>query len=138
MERDDRVIAHPTLPYRLMKHIAKSARPCTGRLLSTSINGILKEADKPSCWQELLTFGASILEQLVTGGGRHNLTSTVKKRVEAFPAELTCKWNEICSSNPAAGATRSKLNMSEDQAFAAAISSKLEDGNIRAIVTLLK
>src|SRR6218665_1018043 len=137
VERDDQTIAHPTLPFRLMKHIPKAARPCTGRLLSTLINGILKEADKPSRWQALLTFGASILEQPIRGGRRHNLTSTVKKRVESFPTEWTRKWYEICSANPAAEKARSRLKMSEDQAVAAAVASKLEDGNIRAAVRIL-
>ena len=45
VERDDRIIAHPTPPYRLMKLIPKAARPCAGKLLSTLINGILTEAD---------------------------------------------------------------------------------------------
>src|SRR6218665_4204227 len=98
-----------------MKHIPKAARPCTGRLLSTLIKGILKEADKPSRFQALLTFGASILEQPIRGGRRHNPTSTVKKRAESFPTEWTRKWDEICSAHPTAEKARSKLKINKNQ-----------------------
>src|ERR1043165_4891804 len=76
---------HPTLPHRLLKHIPKGARAQTGRLLINIINKILNDAENPNRWQMLLNFGAAILEQPIKGGRRHNLTSTIKKRVDHFP-----------------------------------------------------
>jgi hypothetical protein len=128
---------HPTLPHKLMKHIPRAARPCTGTLLTTIINGILRDADEPARWHALLTFGAGILEQPVRGGRRHNWTSTVKKRVEVFPTEWPHKWEEMSSQNIRAGKAGGRSKLSEDQAVAAAVASKLEDGNIRAAVRIL-
>jgi len=112
-------ITHPSLPHRILKRIPKAARPCTGRLLISIINKILKDAENPTAWHMLLTFGAGILEQPTRGGRRHNLTSTIKKRVEEFPTEWPRKWAEISSNELKDNNYRKRSKLNDDQAVVA-------------------
>src|SRR6218665_1069960 len=79
-----RIIFHPEPKSRILKHIPKAARSCTGRLLTTIINKILADPSTLHHWQVLLSFAAIVLEQPMRGGKRHNLTSTIKKQTEDF------------------------------------------------------
>ena len=130
-------IKHPSLPHRLLKRIPKAARPQTGRLLTTIINKILNDSRNPTTWQMLLTFGAAILEQPKRGGRRHNLSSAIKKRVDDFQTTWQLKRDEIFSENPSSINNKERSKAADDQAVAAAVASKLEDGNIRAAIRIL-
>lgn len=100
---------HPIMRLKILKRIPKAARPVTGRLLTIIINKIFREADNPAHWHMLLTFGAGILEQPRRGGKRHNLTATIKSRVEVFLTEWQRKWAEITTEFTIT-ATLEKLN----------------------------
>src|SRR6218665_2523993 len=79
-----RIIFHPEPKRRILKHIPKAARSCTGRLLTTIINKILADPSTLHNWQVLLSFAAIVLEQPMRGGRQHNITSHIKRRTEEF------------------------------------------------------
>src|SRR6218665_2279976 len=127
-----RIIFHPEPKSRILKHIPKAARSCTGRL---TINKIL--ASTLHHWQVLLSFAAIVLEQPMREGRRHNLTSTIKKRAEDFfhtwPDKGALLFDQHLQDCRLSGNGK---NM-DDNARATAISSKLEEGNINAAVRIL-
>ena len=129
---------HPTLQHRLLKHIPKAARHSLCGLLTTVINRILLDPLSPEPWRLLLSFGAFTLTQTVRGGKRHNLTSKIKARVENFfsaaPSGLTNLFAPQYSQESGAAGRR---GAGGEQALAAAVAAKLEDGNIRAAARIL-
>src|SRR6218665_2912122 len=122
---------HPIMRFKILKHIPKAARPVTGRLLTVIINKILREADNPAHWHMLLTFGAGILEQPKRGGKRHNLTATIKSRVEVVLTEWQRKWAEVTTESTINSKAR-KNQLDDEKKNKKKVASKLEDGNIRA------
>jgi len=55
-----RNISHPEPESRILKHIPKATRPCTGRLLTTIINKTLADPSTLHHWQILLSFAAIV------------------------------------------------------------------------------
>lgn len=130
------VIPHPYLQTRLIKHIPKAARHSLCGLLTTIIGRILQDPDALLPWQHLLAFGALTLARPTRGGRRHNLSSKIKTRASEFfervPDEVQTLFTP-CESSALGG----RGVMSREQTIAAAVSAKLEDGNIRAAARIL-
>jgi hypothetical protein len=70
-----------------------------------------------------------ILSSPKRGGKKHNLTSVIKKRIASFD------WQQACGGVNSQAAPGKHRDASID--LAAAVASKLEDGNIRAAVRIL-
>ena len=118
--------SHPSLDGPLVKHIPKSARHACSVALSTILKRISRSSIDLSAWSDLLNFGNTILRKPARGGKRQNLTSLIKKRLEGTSDSLTHVIDKIRSSNRS------------DSAFlSAAVTAKVEDGNIKAAIRLL-
>ena len=79
-------------------------------------------------WLALINFGASILQFPLRGWKRHNLTSTIIKRTN-----LTQKSSVDVNITPHLVHRREDAKTARTKA----VSSKLEDGNISAVVRIL-
>src|SRR6218665_3781351 len=88
---------HPSLQSKLVRHIPKGARNCTGQLLTNIINRLLLDPMHPEHWRCLFCFAALTLAKPQHGGKRHNLTSTVKKRSVEFMNTWSTKAETIFS-----------------------------------------
>src|SRR6218665_874157 len=88
-------IQHPNINKRLLKHIPKGARSESGRLLTNLINAILSDTDRIENWRNLMAFTAIVFELPNRGGKRHNLTSTIKRRMTEFHHSLPDKLLDI-------------------------------------------
>lgn len=74
------------------------------------------------------------MEQPVRCGKRHNITSTIKGRVKNFWANWSLRAGALLSFNKSNVETATYANASrcnDQEAIAAAISSKLQDSNIK-------
>jgi Reverse transcriptase (RNA-dependent DNA polymerase) len=130
-------ITHPSHNGGLIKHIPRGARPAVANLLVNIIDKITQDPLKEDAWVALLCFGGHTLITPSRGGRRHNIAHTIKKRVETFRLELAAG---IPFSSPASGSgflQKRQMRWSETDNIARAVSSKLEDGNIRAAVRIL-
>ena len=114
--------------FRIMKHIPKSARGACALHLASILRSVVSDAASVSNWQALFHWAASILQPAKRGGKRHNLSSTVKKRISSFSVRVTPAKNTDNSHN-----RRASTNNTLSQAIAA----KLEDGNVMAAIRLL-
>ena len=123
------VFTHPLPSGGLIKHIPKSARPACASLLSSRLNSIVTQPNNQEAWRSLLNFGGSILRKPARTGKRHNLTSIIKKRTIDGEAGLIDV--RPLSSAP----LRKKMNA--DALLAAAVTAKVEDGNIKAAIRIL-
>ena len=85
-----------------------------------------KTGDK-SAWSALLKFGTNYLLPPKRGGKRHNMTIVIKKRLEKG-----AEHDDVNSTSPT---KRCKLD--DDSLLTAAVTSKIEDGNIKAAVRIL-
>jgi len=111
--------------FALIKHIPKSARPACASHLASLLRSIVQYPSLVGKWLDLFNWGGAVLKPPKRGGKRHNLTSTIKKRISMPPAEET--------SDMPVEAIRRRNTPTIGQAVAA----KLEDGNVRAAVRLL-
>ena len=117
---------HPAHAH-IIKRIPKAARPACCKHLSELVRKVTQDPSHVPAWSALFGFGQHILGQPPRGGKRHNLTSTIKKRTTE-PAQPAVEEDE-------AGPKYKKKSASE--VMAAAVSAKIEDGNIRAALRIL-
>src|SRR6218665_1655684 len=71
------------------------------------------------------------------GGKRHNLSHIIKKRVETFRSNIAAGSPFLNVANGTGSTINRKTKWSEANSIARAVSSKLEEGNIRAAVRIL-
>ena len=115
------VFAHPVPSGGLIKHIPKSARSACATQLATQLNNIVHHPDALDEWRTLFNFGVKVLRKPARTGKRHNLASLIKRRITAGEEGV----NEDLSVR-----NHSFLNpRNSDEFLAAAVSSKVEDGN---------
>ena len=76
----------------------------------------------------LLSFGTNYLLPPKRGGKRHNMTTVIKKRLE--------KGSEHDDVNSTSPILTKRRKLDDDGLLAAAVKSKIEDGNIKAAVRI--
>ena len=85
--------------------------------------------DDKSAWTALLSFGTNYLLPPKRGGKRHNMTTVIKKRLE--------KDTEHDDVNSTAPILTRRRKLYDDGLLAAAVTSKIKDGNIKAAIRIL-
>ena len=85
--------------------------------------------DDKSAWTAPISFGTNYLLPPKRGGKRHNKTTVIKKRLENG-----AEHDDVNSTSPIL-TRRRKLD--DDGLLAAAVTSKIEDGDIKAAVRIL-
>jgi hypothetical protein len=76
-------VSHPPYWQRSIKHIPKAACFSCARTLTSLQSGVVAQPESAANWQAILDFGFDILRCPVSGGKRHNLSSTILKSVAA-------------------------------------------------------
>ena len=127
---------HPRPGLSTIKHIPKGARTSVGSLLISILSSVLSASD-PLPWRNLFSFAPLILAPPPRGGRRHNVSSLIKKRVSEFAAALTDGSDSLFSKPSSPLLTQNSKKKSQAQLISAAVSSKLEDGNIKAAARIL-
>lgn len=113
----------------VIKHIPKSARPACASHFAAVLRAIVAKPTDNTNWLSLFNWGVSVLQPPKRGGKRHNLTSNIKRRISEFsPGAVLTPSNEFSAS---------RKSTPPDTLLAQAVSSKLEDGNIRAAIRLM-
>ena len=116
---------HPTLFGPMLKHIPKAARPTCSAHLTSLLTKVTDNPGEVELWSDLLSFGSRVLYKPTRGGRRHNLANAIKARCESNPV-------------PAAHVNRStRKHRDPDASLAAAVASKIEEGNLKAAIRLL-
>ena len=119
-------ICHPTLHSGTIKHIPKAARATCSTKLSDLLEKVTSNLDDPLAWMDLLYFGPTILGKPPRTGKRHNLSTAIKKRcISEESTEATIK------------VYKTKPNRDPDASMAAAVSSKIEEGNLKAAIRII-
>ena len=91
------------------------------------MNDVTSEPDDKAKWMALLSFGKRYLEPPRRGEKRHNLTAIIRNRLNG----------DECEEDASEPLVRSKkCNADEASVIAAAVSSKIEDGNIKAAIRI--
>jgi len=105
----------------LIKHIPKSARPACAAQLAKLLRQVTAQPSRVDHWLAVLDWSKSIIPVPNQGGKQHNLVSVIKKRISAFP-ELPMSVHS----------TTHNKTKSDASFLAQAVSSKLENGNLKA------
>src|SRR6218665_648923 len=124
-------LAHPEQRGPLLKHICRGARPACAGGLGSALREICGNPGSAELWSALLSFAPTVLAQQPRSGRLRNMTTLIKKRVEGMTVGTKLHEDE---PEPF---TREKRKRNQEEVALAAISSKLEDGNIRAAVRIL-
>ena len=119
---------HPSIGSKLIKHIPKSARSACGRRLKESLDDVSGDSDDTGKWMVLLSFSKHYLQPPCRGGKRHNLTAIIRDPLNR---------NECDEEEPETLVRRKQRNADEASVMAAAVSSNVEDGNIKAAIRIL-
>ena len=119
---------HPSLQAPIIKHIPKSARPACCTVLSRTLNSISSAPNNLKPWSELFIMGTKLFQKPARGGKRHNLANIIKRRADGNDDALV-------ASMPKVG--RRKKCLDASASLAAAVSSKIEDGNLSAAVRII-
>lgn len=122
---------HPKLINGTIKHIPTSARTACADHLSGILRRIENSPDVVQNWADLLGFGNSILAVPPRAGKRNNLTKLIKNRITGSSVGPTGE-----SSDGSRKHRKSKARTPEEH-LSTAVSSKIEDGNLRAAVRML-
>ena len=125
---------HPQLQTATVKHIPKSARNSCAVYFINLIRNIEQDLDNPSSWYSLLLFGQKILMLPKRSGKRHNLASTILKRTVAAPVNDGLDIIINSSNNTT---KHEKLSRSSDAILSSLVTSKIEDGNLKAAVRII-
>src|SRR5208282_3222187 len=122
------LVSQPRVESEIIKHIPKSARPSSSSLLSSLINKVNTNPDDLESWSSILNFGRNILVKPARTGRRHNSASIIKKRTEAD----TQSEGELIIHPEVRHKKRDASSL-----LAAAVTAKIEDGNIKAAIRIL-
>jgi hypothetical protein len=120
-------ISHPPYWKRSIKHIPKAARSTCARTLTNLLSAVVAHPESATNWQAILNFGFDLLRCPVRGGKRQNLSSTILKRSRGTPSA-----GDVPHPPP-----QSWRKADVDSLRTAAVTAKLEDGNIIAAVRIL-
>ena len=124
---------HPELQIPLIKIIPKSSRASCGQILSKILSDIAADSTRIHRWNDLLMFGSKLLAKSARGGKNHNLGNLINKRSVAYndPA------SPIQSNNRTGHKQPRRDGESKESILAAAVTSKIEDGNLQAAIRLI-
>ena len=121
------LFAHPPPGLRTIHHIPKPARAACAAALADTLDGVVNEPQSTKAWTALLHFGSLFLHVTERGGKRWNISSILLKRLNTGPT----------SADDHSDLPTIHCKSDADSARAAAISTKLEEGNITAAVMIL-
>jgi hypothetical protein len=115
----------------LIKHIPHSARHSCCSHFSTVIRSVINSPDNLESWRNLLESAGKLLSIPPRTGKRHNLANLIKARISAFP--------DICTQDSKSRVKSSshRARKDTDSRLAAAVSAKIEDGNLKSAIRLL-
>ena len=112
----------------IIKHIPRSARShCTSEL-TRAIKGVLAHHDNRDAWSTLLLFGRSIPSTPRRTGRRHNIANTLNSRT----------LDQLPDRQPIDCLTVTHQHIQDEISYrAAAVRSKIEDGNVPVAVRII-
>lgn len=126
-------LSHPSFAHPIIKHIPKSVRGSCARCLGDLFNKLMSHPNDLDLWDNLLNFGGVIFAK-PEDKSEGSLSKTIKTRLSAYAANprrtspsTYCKNSDVLRSN----------SKCPDELLAKSITSKIEDGNIRAAVRIL-
>ena len=120
----ENTLNHPE-PRPMLKHVPKTARATCCAKLSSILRDICNNPDDTNHWDALLNFGTNILVKPVRGGRRQNIARIITNRCDgSLPGHAGARYDSVRFRDP-------------DATIAAAVSSKIEDGNLRAAIRIL-
>lgn len=122
-------ISHPSSSMPIVKHIPKSARPACCLALAEILKQIVRNSSDILAWDKLFHFAPTFLWSPPKTGTCNNLCTIIKNRISNPGTSLPPR--HVLSSQRASRKTGS------DQALSVAVSSKIEDGNIKAALRIL-
>ena len=125
----DDTFQHPIVSIPLIKHIPRSARSSCGKLLTEILQKINSNINNVKSWSVLLNFGILILAKPLRTDSKQNLASILKRRVRDFSYDMPIVAD---TSNK-----KHKSQVNSDENLAKLITSKIDDGNIRAALRIL-
>ena len=121
-------LPHVTCGGPTIKHIPKTARvACVGRLTQL-LDEVLDSPGDEGRWLNLLNFGGDILSKPSRGGKRHSLSAQIKKR---------CSNQTVETEGRNGHRMEGQRKSCPDANLAAAVTSKIESGNLKAAIRLL-
>ena len=141
--------AHPIKPSRpILKRIPKGVRGAAASLLNVLITAVLENRTSLKAWSRLLGF-ASCLSNPPRGGRSRNLTTLLLRQIESYSTESNRTVSRpTCTSAESEPKLPTRLLRSREttktnpyqkpEEIAKRATAKLEDGDVRGAIRILK
>ena len=126
------IFTRPSGP--LLKHIPRSARSACCTLLSSILRRVTSTSGDLVARQNLLELGSKILSVHTREGKRQNLTNLIKSCTASFP---DLPPNDATSISTTKTKQTRRPSKDPEAKLAAAVSAKIEDGNLKGAIRLL-
>ena len=130
-------ISHPVIQGPILKRLPKGVRPDACRVLQQLIESVISDMNNREHWIRLFSYAPSCFSRPGRGGKSRNLTTLVKRQIEAF----TSRGALGAETNLSRGGPRERLKTgkrcSDDEVSARRASAKLEEGDVRGAIRLL-
>ena len=130
-------VSHPTCGAPLLKRLPKGVRPGALSVLHRLIQNVVRDPQNADHRGRLFSFAPACFARRSRGGKSRNLTSLVKRQIEAFDSGasgLHTPWASKTSSRKHAG---TRKGVSEAELVARRASAKLEEGDVKGAIRLL-
>ena len=111
----------------LLSHIPKASRAACGSTLTQILQDITHDWQSLEKWDQLFLFGRQILAKPSRGGRKVNITKIIKSRLSKVDVPVPPQPSRPISKKP----------RDANQIMAAAVTAKIEEGNLKAAVRIL-
>jgi len=130
-------LSHPVNVGSLIKRIPQAARPACAELLSRLLRAVVESPHSATNWSDLLSFGYNVLAVPKRGGNKRSLVKLIQGRVASWTSSVDSSTNDRTNAQRRQPVRITRRSSEEaEQYLAKAVSSKLEEGNIKAAIRL--
>ena len=130
-------VGHPTRGAPILKRLPKGVRPSASTVLQHLIQTVVRDPQTSDHWGRLFSFAPACFVRPGRGGKSRNLTSLVKRQIEAFDSGASGFDTPRASDIPVRKHAATRKGVSEAEQVARRASVKLEEGDVKGAIRLL-
>ena len=130
-------VGHPTRGAPILKRLPKGVRPGASTVLQRLIQNVVRDPQNADYWERLFSFAPACFARPGRGGKSRNLTSLVKRQIEAFDSGASSLDTPRASETLVRKHAGTRKGVSEAELVARRASAKLEEGDVKGAIRLL-
>ena len=131
-------VSHPTRGAPILKRLPKGVRLRASTVLQRLIQNVVRDPQNADHWGRLFSFTPACFARPSRGGKSRNLTSLVKRQIEAFDSGASGLHTPRASGTSGKKHAGTWKGVSKAELVARRASAKLEEGDVKGAIRLLR